>query len=246
MVINEIKEHTDDEIVSFNEIDLQHEFDKLNKLLFNGELKRVPMIWNKRKSAHGVVRAHRNSAWDDWRIVHLAMSQFLNVTYKNFKDTLAHEMIHVKLLQQNINDGHGWRFRKEMHRINNMGLGFNVSITASFKEAEINPEIASNAPTVIALVIDTNNKKNMINVMSSTMYERTRDIVEKMFQNITDRGKYRFVKMTYIKSNDPELMKFPMKKKAVATISYREASEQLIDRLKTSGEVIRAIEIRPQ
>lgn len=245
-LMNEIKEHTDDEIVNFDDIDLQHEFDKLNKLLFGGQLKYVPMKWNKRKSAHGVVRAYRNSPFDDWRVVHLAMSQFLNITYKNFKDVLAHEMIHVKLIQQNMNVGHGWQFQKEMNRINSMGLGFDVTITANFKEADINPKFTTNSPTVIALVMNTNRYKNMINVMSPNMFDRVHSNVERMFQNITNRGKYRFVNLTYIKSNDPELMRFPSKKKAVSSISYAQASDEFIDRLITSGEIIRTIEIKPQ
>lgn len=245
MVINELKEHADDEIVDFNEIDLQHEYDKLNKLLFNGELKPVKMIWNSRKSAHGLVSAQRNRATGQIEIKHLAMSQFLNVTYKNFKDVLAHEMIHVKLLQNNINDGHGWRFKTEMAKINNMGLGFNITITAHFEEAEINKKFTTKMPMMIVTIIDNNKHSNMINVMKPELFEKVRLNLERMFQGLVFRRKYRFVKLTYIKSNDPELQKFPSKKQATASISYSAATEDFINKLKSEGEIIGSIEIKP-
>lgn len=243
-LMSEGRQYADGDIINHNEIDLYDEYDKLNKLLFNGQLQAVTMIWNKRKSAHGVVRAKKEVFWGKWEIKSLGMSQFLNITYKNFKDVLAHEMIHVYLLQQNINDGHGWRFQREMNRINGMGLGFNVTITANFDEAEINSKFIEKAPTLIAVVMDMDSKHNLINTMTPAMYERTHVDIERMFQGTIDRGKYRFVNITYIKSNDPELMRFPTKKKAVASITYRPSTQEYVDKLKSTGEIINTIQLK--
>lgn len=57
LIINEITEYRDDDIVTANEIDLQHEYNKFNQQLFDGVLPRVPLKWDNSKRRLGVVRS---------------------------------------------------------------------------------------------------------------------------------------------------------------------------------------------
>lgn len=135
------------------EIDLVHEYTKLNRVLYDGKLGIYPMKWNRRKGSGAIVKwrkqrsrgsmqSHigmgvlfhdgRPGTYDDTiQIISIEVSTFFESSGKMFLDRLAHEMIHVYLLEQGIDDGHGPRFRAEMRRINAMNLGIDITITES-------------------------------------------------------------------------------------------------------------------
>jgi hypothetical protein len=164
-LILEKKEYSDTDVIDFNEIDIYHEYNKLNDLLFDGKLSRVPIILNNRKNAHGTVKSTINRRTGEINIQSLSMSKFLNVPYKFFKDVLAHEMIHVSLLQRNINAGHDWRFVREMDRINKMGLGFNISVTTDSSMLDDFEVSTKKNVVLIFCVININGREKYVAVI---------------------------------------------------------------------------------
>jgi hypothetical protein len=127
-------------------LDLQKEYHKLNVKFFDGKLGMYPMKWNRRKGSGGLVkfrleggqirrrigreRGDRLQQREGARIVirYIEISTYYTSTIIGFIATLVHEMIHVFLLEQNIDDGHGRLFKAQMNRINAMNPGFEVKI----------------------------------------------------------------------------------------------------------------------
>ena len=112
-------------------IDLQREYAKLNKKFFDGKLGMYPMKWNRRKTAGALVKWTRQRNADrsiTCTITSIEVSTYYQSTILRFVARLVHEMIHVFLLEQNIDDGHGRLFKAEMNRINRMNPGFEVKL----------------------------------------------------------------------------------------------------------------------
>lgn len=128
-------------------VDLLKEYGKLNRKLFDGKLGIYPMKWNRRKGSGALVKWRRvggemkivppgrgRRTWSRGavggtiKILSVEVSTFYQSTIIGFYARLAHEMIHVFLLEQNIDDGHGKMFKSEMRRINAMNTGFKVDV----------------------------------------------------------------------------------------------------------------------
>jgi len=218
-LINEVKDHTDDEIVDFNEIDLQREFTKLNKLLFNDSLYPVEMLWNTHKAAHGVVKATRNRLTGEIKIKSLGMSRFYEIKYKDFKDTLAHEMIHVYWLQKEINCHHDWRFIQQMNRINSMGLGFNVSVKKDSSNLGISNEISEKKVQYVICIINMDGA-DFLATMTNNAYQNEASLIGNIFKYAVKKGKYKKITGMFYKSSDPLLRKEKIQRTFKSSISY--------------------------
>lgn len=236
--LSEAKQHTDDEIVDFDEIDLQDEYNKLNSLIFDGKLKPVDMIWNTRRASHGVVKAQRNRRTGEIMIKSLGMSKFLDIPYKVFKDTLAHEMIHVFLLQQGINDGHGYKFKSEMYRINSLGHGFNVSVTLDSSGFELSKNAQAKAKELVFYLVESNSKKNMLVVVTPNVYQKDGHELEKLYGRLVVSRKYLWIKGEVFKSSDPNLMKYSQNRSFRSGVSYVPIEQDVADELKRNAEKI--------
>lgn len=236
--ISEAKQHTDEEIVDFDEIDLQDEYNKLNNLIFDGKLKPVQMMWDTRRSAHGTVKAQRNRLTNEIVIKSLSMSKFLDVPYKIFKDTLAHEMIHVYLLQQGINDGHGYRFKSEMNRINSLGLGFNVSVTMDGSSFSLSKQAQAKSKELVFFLIDTNLKKNMLVVVTPNVFQKEGREIEKLYGRLVTAGRYQWAKGEAFKSSNPNLMRYSQNRNFRSGVSYTSIDDNVAEELKRNSEKI--------
>lgn len=245
-LILEKRQHEDGEIVDFNEIDLKDEFDKLNALLFDNKVQPVLLKWDNRKGSFGHVRATRNRHTKEINVEYLSMSQFRNVPYKKFKDTFAHEMIHVYLLQQGINDGHGWRFQSEMRRINNMNLGFNIVISeeGEFELASHikDKQIKSNKQFV-ACVGEVDSKKNLVAVMSPEVFQREGAKIKSLYERLIKAGRIRHVKFEFYKSKNIELFKYTQQRSFNRGFSYNFTTEEFVNSIKSEGEFITSFEL---
>jgi predicted SprT family Zn-dependent metalloprotease len=239
--INEAREHTNDEIVDFNEIDLQHEYNKLNQLLFNGNLQPVTMLWNKRKGAHGVVKGKRNRSTGKITLTSLSMSQFLKVPYKFFKDVLAHEMIHVFWMQQDVNAKHGPLFKQEMNRINSMGLGFNVSVRSDSSETskfEVSQDAVRPGMQLVCLLMDTDKSKNMLSVMKYDAYKKEAHNIIKIYDYlINEQPKYKFAEGEFLLSTNPRLQAKTIQRN-FRSVSYTIVDDTLANEIKENAKFL--------
>lgn len=105
--------------------DLIKEFDKFNKLLFNGELKKTfPIVWShgKVKKHLGMVSFYRQNN----QITKFEIINSIELERNDFNDTLIHEMIHVYLIQNGLNDGHGPNFMRLARKFNAMGYHITI------------------------------------------------------------------------------------------------------------------------
>lgn len=119
-----------DTIVGPENIDLKAEYNRLNRELFGGELGSYPIKWNTRKDPLALVRIqrknHSRTRWED-TVMRLEFSNMYEITYAQFLDRLAHEMIHVYVSENNLEkDHHGHHFLKHMKRINTKGYTISV------------------------------------------------------------------------------------------------------------------------
>ncbi len=236
--LNEIREHADDEIVDYDEIDLQQEFAKLNALLFNNKLQTPVLNWGKRKTSHGHVSATRNRQTGAITIKALEISRFSEMPYKDFKDVLAHEMIHVNLLQNNIKDGHGWRFQTEMDRINSMGLGFNITITAE-KEYNLSKFAPQKMAPLVALLFDTDRGKNNLILMSTKTYQNESHHIERIMSNLIKSGKYKTAELNYVLTDNIKLIKYKVSRTFERGFGSYPINEAFADEIKMSGKVLK-------
>lgn len=120
-------------------IDLVGEYQKLNKLLFDGRLGAYPMKWNRRKSMAAFVKFKRvkspSQRQVEIKILNIEVSAFYLQSYEAFRNRLAHEMIHVYWLEKNIVDNHGPGFKAETRRVNSRG--FHVTAIEKPEEAGV-------------------------------------------------------------------------------------------------------------
>ena len=232
--------------VDFSEIDPQKEYDEINKLLFNNELPKIKIVWSNRKSSGGHVRSVRNRQTGKKTLVELAISKFFEVTEEHFRNVLAHEMIHVHNIHNGLQDmsdmltgGHGDSFVKEMDRINNLKKGFNITVKGDFTSLNVSKKSMKH-PLVVAL-LDIDGKRAMAVMKERTYATEGNDIINIYKWNI-DRGKMKRVEITFVKSMDPNLMKYKIQRSFKRNISYNKVTPE---QWKTiiSGEVIKHEEL---
>jgi len=238
-IIKEAREHTNDEIVDFNEINLQYEFNKLNDLLFGGELYPIEMGWNKRRSAHGLVRAQKNKRTNIITIKSLEVSKFLAITYKHFKDVLAHEMIHVYWLQKHVNAGHDHRFKEQMHRINNMNLGFNVTVTADSSQFELSQDTKQKKKELVFFVNQVDNEeKKRVSVFGYGLYKADGETIGRIYNNLTKTGKYKEIRGEFYLGDNPELQRHRIQRSFGSSVSYENTDPQKVEELKQGAKLL--------
>jgi hypothetical protein len=116
------------------EYDIKKEFDNLNKLLFDNEVPFPEISFDSDKKRVAWVTCkgtYTKSGWSDIYDIVLHFNKNLSLTPEQFKNTLAHEMIHLLLYQRKIfrdyGGDHGVIFSSEMDRINNMNVGIKIS-----------------------------------------------------------------------------------------------------------------------
>jgi predicted SprT family Zn-dependent metalloprotease len=105
------------------EYDIKEEFDRLNELLFDNEVIYPEISFDPHKTRVAWV------SFKDGVVLHF--NKNYSLTPEQFKNTLAHEMIHILLYQRKImrdyGGDHGIYFTREMDRINNMNVGIKIS-----------------------------------------------------------------------------------------------------------------------
>lgn len=235
-------EHRKDEIVDFNKIDLQYEYEKLNKILFNNDLPSIIIEWSMAKNMHGHVRIRRNNYTGDITIVGMKLSKFYSVPYQIFLNTLAHEMIHIYQAKNRIreeNGGHGRIFYKEMNRINNMGLGFNISVKLdSSTLATVSEHV--NVKERIVLIHNLYTHKPSVSIMTINAYQNDMDNLIKLFSYLTRVKKYNVINGDFYLVKMPELMRYHVNTK-LGRLTSTTINQVTYDKIKIENTPIASI-----
>jgi hypothetical protein len=190
------------------------------------------MVWGARKGSLGHVKTMYNRLTGENKIISLTISTFHALPYREFKDTLAHEMIHIKqlsTLKPQTYDPHGHTFHSEMRRINQMGLGFNIQI---FNDGNLDVSDTSKAKAkdMLCIIFKLDNKVFACTATLSAYTNEFKNVV-RLFQGLVNRGKYRLAEITVIESKNPVLLKYPMKRTFKSGVTYAPVSDELYNEL---------------
>jgi len=245
MIMSEVYEHTDEEMVTFANIDLRHEFDKLNNMLFNGDLTSIPLSWSNTKAKYGHVKYQYSRATRlPLRIYGLFITKFFKITYKKFKDILAHEMIHVKNIQDSMRtntprykgDAHGVEFFRELNRINAMGLGFNVT-DKEYDSHDVSDNVKGKEMYIGVLRVEGVKSGTFIIAMTPLAYSQRQRIVD-IFNQTIRSGKYKSVEVEYFKVDSPYFLKFRQQRNFNTNVGYATAKQEDLDKIDELGEEV--------
>lgn len=246
-------EYNDDDVIDLNKINLRSEYDKYNSMLFNGEAPNIPLTWSNRKGALGHVSYMRNRNTGEIKIKKLAITTFYDLTYRTFKNTLVHEMIHAYLLGKGIIDNwgrfspdpHGQHFNKLADKFNSMGLGFNIT-KENTDELKLSAKTKQNAKEVLAVFLNIDGRPNVLISSPNVFYKEGEvESLSRLFQNIISRGKYRNVDITFVKSKNPELLRVAptVRKFSGSGIRYTPTTSEFENEIINNGEILKKINL---
>jgi len=197
-----------------NKIDLQEEYDRLNKELFNGELYKIPLRWERIKKHGGRVMYKQEKV--NGRLfntdITLAMSDFYDYDYDMFINTFAHEMIHVYIAQNNIKDiggSHGVYFKRKMDEINKKGYNIDIKLDISDIPMANSKELTNG---VYVFMIEDDKGVKSIALFGSNMYNDTvKDAVLKALTRIAVAYNITY-KVWIVYSKNGILKRYPTKR----------------------------------
>jgi len=223
-------EYQPEDVINPENISLYNEYNELNQQLFNNDLPKINLLWGNRKTSLGHVSAMIHRITREAEIKNLTISKFFKITYQIFKDTLAHEMIHIKLInsrEHNRNDAHGRPFLREARRINDMGLGFNISIS---NEDHFKIRGNGKTKTVIAIMLNIDNKEYFLVTTPKTFAADGAQLF-RIFAGSVHRGRYRNIDITAVESNNPELLGYTISRSFKRGVRYSPLPDELRNEL---------------
>lgn len=187
--------------------DLKKHFQRLNREVFIGTLHlHFPLVWRKSKRRAGWVKTNtkRLSTGDvleTW-VTELGISTYFKWPKKRFIAILLHEMIHVKLIQEDMEDRnshHGRNFKREMERIRNMG--YEVTRTENAADFELADDVSTKE--LYGVMIN----ENVIMILQSLSREQLKDLLERIVYQA--RAYNKEFKLELVKSSHKWFMRFP-------------------------------------
>ena len=249
-IINEevggfLTEYADEDIIDTKNINLQQEYDRLNQQLFGDALPKIPLQWSNRKTSLGHVNSIRNRYTGEAKIRHLALTAFYKTPYRVFKDTLAHEMIHVKQISSGERGSHGWSFIREANRINGMGLGYHITETNTEKldmSDRTKANMAGKGKTLIAMIFDIDGKY-YLNVTTPNVYQAESDFIFNLMERLVNRGKYGSIEVTVVESQNPALLTYRISRSFKRGYTYSPLNDELLEQL-LNEKIIKSIKIK--
>lgn len=224
-------DYQDNDIIDPTKISLTDEYSKLNGDLFGNTLPRISMRWSNRKGNLGHVKALFNRLTREAKIEYLAISSFHAMPYRIFKDTLAHEMIHIKLLTyggHDRRDPHDYNFMKEANRINGMGLGYNITKSSEEKLGISNT--VSNNKLLVGIMLNIDGT-NYLSVTTPNVFKAEGELILKSFKNSVERGRYKRVEITVVESKNVQMLKYRIGRTFRRGFSYAPLSDELLNEL---------------
>jgi len=237
--ITEYGKYRDDEIVDLSQINLQEEYDRLNLLLFDNQLPKVPLTLMKMRP-YGKVQALINRITGEIVVKNLAISTFYKLPYKEFTNTLAHEMIHVKqFLIYKENGNHGFSFEREARRINAMGYGFKITAT---HEGEVNVSDNVRQKDLIALIIHMDNQYS-ITVTTPEVYYKESDHLFNLMEKFVNQGRLSNMEITVVKSKNPQLQRYKVSRTFARGFGSSVLSDSVLEEL-LNDEIIKELKIK--
>jgi hypothetical protein len=246
-----IKESIDNQYIVPKTINLESDFNMLNGKLFNNELEIVPLKWFKSKKVLGlchlevdyIVSRFGKKRKVSEKAVGISISSFYELTYQQYLDVLAHEMIHLCIAQKGIKDDndHGRRFYAMMDDINRRFKEFNI------KQSEDADLYAVSTPNnkikeLGVLLFNIDNNDYSITVVSEkiiedrVLLEEFTEKFKKIVPTYFPRAKTMF--MTAYKCRIPALSKFKVKRALNLNLELFTLTDTLKQQIEASSKII--------
>ena len=249
-VINEevegfLNEFAEEDIVDSRNIDLQKEYDDLNQQLWGGKLPKVVLKFDSKKNGYGRVHGQIERFTRKVIINYLAISNMYKFTYRQFKNIMAHEQIHVwQMGVKNERGGHGWDFEREARRINGMGLGFDIT-ARNGEDIPVSDQAMAKftKKNLIALVVNTDGNYNIV-VTTPNVYEKEKDQFFHIFDLAVNRfRRYNSIEITVIETSNPELLKYPVARTFMRSVRSIPLPDRLLEQL-LNDNIIKEVKIK--
>lgn len=249
-VINEevegfLNEFAEEDIVDSRNIDLQKEYDDLNQQLWDGKLPKVVLKFDSKKNGYGRVHGQIERFTRKVIINYLAISNMYKFTYRQFKNIMAHEQIHVwQMGVKNERGGHGWDFEREARRINGMGLGFDIT-ARNGEDIPVSDQAMAKftKKNLIALVVNTDGNYNIV-VTTPNVYEKEKDQFFHIFDLAVNRfRRYNSIEITVIETSNPELLKYPVARTFMRSVRSIPLPDRLLEQL-LNDNIIKEVKIK--
>ena len=201
---------------SRSDSDLKKDFDYINNLLFDNQVKSVPINYFYSKTKAGIMEVKKGN-------VTIKITKFFELSKQQRLSIIAHEMIHVLMHQNNIpdNNDHGRTFMKIVDEMNNKQDEFVISKTE--KLSDVKP--SSKNKKLIGAIVFKLNKDNHGAVFVNDKIINDRKLLNDFCDKLKEYAKHpqsvfkkdRSVKVEFYKCDDPYLSKFKIKR----TLSLR-------------------------
>lgn len=199
----------DIEVADRTNFDLEKAYKKWNRELFDNDLPRVKLRWNKSKRMAGVAKAKR-AADGSWQPVEIAISDFHESTAEEIHAILVHEMIHVKMYSIGVTEAHGKAFMAERRRINQL-VGFEVPLTEDAAKKSISRSVAVKPVGVIYIPKHKGIAVFNLNALPKAMSD---------LDGFSDVWKRQIGPLEFYIVSDRDLARYPIKRKVSRRFAY--------------------------
>ncbi len=209
---------------------LEKHYKLFNKLYFDNELGEYPIVVKNLKGRSAYVESFGiKSKPETWKIQKMVFSPDVILSEDESKGILAHEMIHIYLIekqQEEVGGQHGVYFLKELRRLNSI-TPFEVPLEHDITYKKLDTDIKGK-PVVVVMVSDA---------ISVYNYKIADSVIEGV-KTLPERWIEKYHPTIYI-SDDNELQKYPVKTKfSSKTFGSYETDKDLIQRIIDNGELI--------
>jgi hypothetical protein len=208
-------------------------------------LPNVPLKFDAKKNGYGRVNGMIERFTRKVIVHHLAISNMYSFTYRQFRNIMAHEQIHVyQMAVKQERGGHGWDFEREARRINGMGLGFNIT-ARNGEDIPVSDQAKQNfsKKKLIAMVLNFDGQYSLT-LTTPSVYEREADQFFKIFDSAVNKfHKYSSVEITVIETSNPEVMGFPVARTFMRSVRSVPLHDRLLEQL-LNDKIIKEVKIK--
>jgi len=196
--------------------ELKEEFKYLNELLFDNQVKEVPISYFNSKTKAGLMEVKKGN-------ISIKITKFFELSKQQRLSILSHEMIHVLMVQNGIKDNndHGRTFMKIVNELNKKQDEFVIAKTEMLSDFK---PTSKNKKEIGAIIFKlSNDEHGAVFVNKEIINDRKvlNEFCDQMKQYIKHPmnvfKKDRSIKLEFWKCDDPYLSKFTIKR----TISLR-------------------------
>lgn len=231
------------ESVDYKTLDLQADFDMLNKLMFDNSLKRVPLRIMNTKNVVGLMSYDKTSG--ERKVKDIGISNFFKMERQEYLNVLAHEMIHLWMEQNGIyeRDPHGRKFLAKVAELNAKFPEFNIKKSENAGDYNVSSEKNKEYGVVI---FDEAGVYSIVVVQPSVVEDEK--ALDDFIEGIKKYASHKFVKSLNIniyKSKYSDLSKWKVKKSlSLNSLALYVLTPEQASIIKSEGTEIRKIKIK--